>query len=129
VSVLPARQVLIVEDDLDAREFLRTYLAQAGYDTVSAAHGREGLQQLRAHRPALVLLDLSMPVMNGWEFRAAQRELTDRELADVPVVITSALIDCEAHGAALHALAVLPKPIDVDRLLAIVASVTGTGES
>jgi CheY-like chemotaxis protein len=126
---VPTRPVLIVEDDVDAREFLRTYLGQAGYETRSAANGREGLQQLRAHRPLLVLLDLSMPVMNGWEFRTAQQALTDRGLANVPVVVTSALSDCREHAAALGALAVLPKPIDFDRLLHIVGSVAGTPDS
>jgi CheY-like chemotaxis protein len=129
VNASRSRNVLIVEDDLDARDFLRTYLGHAGYDTSSAANGREGLQQLRAHRPLLVLLDLSMPVMNGWEFRAAQQALAERDLADVPVVVMSALSDCAKHAADLEAFAVLPKPIDFDRLLAIVGSVAGTPES
>jgi CheY-like chemotaxis protein len=123
VSSSPNRHVLIVEDDVDAREFLRLYLAQEGYETSSAANGREGLQQLRIHRPLVVLLDLSMPVMNGWEFRSAQQALTDQELAAVPIVVTSALSDCAEHAATLRALAVLPKPIDFDRLLQIVGSI------
>jgi CheY-like chemotaxis protein len=129
VSSQANRSVLIVEDDIDAREFLRTYLGHAGYETRSAANGREGLQQLCDHRPLLVLLDLSMPVMNGWEFRIAQQALADRDLADVPVVVTSALSDCAEHAATLGAIAVLPKPIDFDRLLHIVGSVAATFDS
>jgi CheY-like chemotaxis protein len=129
VSPPPSRAVLIVEDDIDAREFLRTYLGHAGYETRSAANGREGLQQLRDHRPLLVLLDLSMPVMNGWEFRTAQQALADRGLREVPVVVTSALSDCAQHAETLGAIAVLPKPIDFDRLLNIVRSVAGTLDS
>jgi CheY-like chemotaxis protein len=123
------RNVLVVEDDRDAREFLRTYLEQAGLSSTSAANGREGLQQLVLQRPMLVLLDLSMPVMNGWEFRAAQQALTDRELASIPVVVTSALIDCAQQAAKLHAVACLPKPLDVDRLLSIIDEIAQSLET
>ena len=58
----------------------------------------EGLAALRENRPFLILLDLSMPVMDGWRFRAEQQRLPDGELAGVPVVVLSALSDCESQG-------------------------------
>ena len=72
--------VLIVEDDSDIREFMELLLADAGYDTMSAENGSRALERMRARRPCLVLLDLAMPVMDGWEFR--ERQLADPELAE-----------------------------------------------
>jgi CheY-like chemotaxis protein len=123
-SLTQNRKVLIVEDDADTREFLRTYLEHAGYESTSAANGCEGLHQLHAERPMLILLDLSMPVMTGWEFRAVQRALVDQELASVPVVITSALMECVKHAMNLGAMAVVPKPIDCDHLLTVLRRVS-----
>jgi CheY-like chemotaxis protein len=58
--------VLIVEDDPDIREFMELLLADAGYDTMTAENGSLALERMRARRPCLVLLDLAMPVMDGW---------------------------------------------------------------
>jgi DNA-binding response OmpR family regulator len=126
-SPLRNRKVLIVEDDADTRAFLRIYLEHAGFEPVTASNGRDGLSQVHAQRPTLILLDLSMPVMTGWEFRAAQQALADRELAGVPVVIISALIDCEDHGLPLGAAGVVPKPIDCDRLLTVLNGLRTAG--
>ena len=83
--------VLIVEDDPDIREFMELLLADAGYDTMTAENGSRALERMRARRPCLVLLDLAMPVMDGWEFR--ERQLADPELAKVPVVCITAAFD------------------------------------
>lgn len=84
----PAR-ILIVEDDADLREALSDVLRDEGYAVTSAADGREALDSLRREmRPSLILLDLTMPVMNGWQFRAEQRE--DPVLSGIPVVVLSA---------------------------------------
>ena len=58
--------VLIVEDEPDVREFMEVLLQTSGYETMSAPNGLEALQRMRARRPCVVLLDLMMPVMNGW---------------------------------------------------------------
>src|SRR6185437_10873013 len=76
--------VLIVEDDADIRELLSSVLVLEGYPVVTAADGAEGLEQLRTAHPALVLLDLMMPSMDGWEFRRLQ--MLDPALAGVPTV-------------------------------------------
>jgi CheY-like chemotaxis protein len=83
--------VLIVEDDDDSREMLELLLTSNEYETMSARNGAEALEQMRQRRPCLVLLDLQMPVMNGWEFRELQ--LQDPQLADVPVVCVTAFFN------------------------------------
>lgn len=81
--------VLIVEDDRDLREMLDLLLSTSGYDTMTAPNGAVALAHMRERKPCIVLLDLMMPVMNGWDFRQHQR--ADPELADVPVVCISAV--------------------------------------
>jgi two-component system response regulator CpxR len=110
--------VLIVEDDADIRELLSSVLALEGYPVVTAADGAEGLEQLRAAHPALVLLDLMMPSMDGWEFRRLQ--MMDPTLAEVPTVILSGDGRLEAKAASLGT-AFLRKPVDLDELLSVVA--------
>jgi CheY-like chemotaxis protein len=83
--------VLIVEDDDDSREMLELLLASYEYDTMSARNGAEALDVMRQRRPCLVLLDLQMPVMTGWEFR--ERQLQDPQLADIPVICVTAFVN------------------------------------
>lgn len=81
--------ILIVEDDADLREALSDVLRDAGYAVTGAADGQEALDLLRRDgRPSLILLDLTMPGMNGWQFRAEQRR--DPDLSGIPVVVLSA---------------------------------------
>jgi CheY-like chemotaxis protein len=88
----------------------------------AASDGVEGLKALREHRPSLILLDLAMPRMNGVQFRTAQRQLPDRRLANVPVVVVSAVHDASRYKAMLNAADVLVKPFEPDRLLQAVES-------
>ena len=70
--------VLIVEDDDGAREALSDCLEMEGISVASARNGKEALDYLHhSHRPKVILLDLFMPVMTGWEFRAAQKQQDD----------------------------------------------------
>jgi CheY-like chemotaxis protein len=96
------------------------YLRFQGIPVVGAENGLQGLTALRENEPILILLDLSMPVMDGWRFRQEQQRLPERGLAGVPVVVLSALSDCGRHAEALGAVDVIPKPIDFDRMLAVV---------
>ena len=114
---LPHCPVLIVEDDEDLREMMAQLLTLEGYDAATVSNGREALEYLhKATTPNVILLDLMMPVMDGWEFR---RQLeADPELAPVPVIVLSALDQVRASN--IHAAAYLKKPLDFDRLLALV---------
>jgi len=84
-------RILIVEDDDASRRMLELLLASHEYETMSACNGEEALARMRQHRPCLVLLDLQMPVMTGWEFR--ERQLQDPALADIPVLCVTALFN------------------------------------
>jgi CheY-like chemotaxis protein len=112
------RRVLIVEDDPDVAGIVAVVLRAAGFDPVVAADGREGLERLRETHPSVVLLDLMMPGMTGWQFREAQ--LRDPELARVPIVVVSGAGKTPAHARDLGADAYLTKPIELDDLLQVV---------
>ena len=110
-------QVLVVDDDASIRSMVQLMLSSEGYRVASAIDGQDALEQIVARRPDVVLLDLQMPVMSGWELLEALRE---RHI-DVPVVVMTAAYraraEAERHGAAGH----LAKPFDIDDLLDVVA--------
>jgi CheY-like chemotaxis protein len=111
-------KILIVEDDDDFREAARETLESEGYWVACARNGQEALEMARAEaEPCLVLLDLLMPVMSGWQFRALQMQ--DPFLARFPVLVMTATSSLEE--AAVHADGILPKPIRVESLLDAVA--------
>jgi CheY-like chemotaxis protein len=109
--------VLIVEDDDDLRTVVIQTLARAGFQCFGARNGEEALAVLDRERdPCVILLDLMMPVMSGWEFR--RRQLADPRLAGLPVVVMSATQTLDQ--AAIHADALLQKPLSFASLLATV---------
>lgn len=112
-------EVMLVEDDLAIRETLRELLEDEGYRVESAGNGREALDRLRSgHPPRLILLDLMMPVMDGWEFRRAQRG--DPALSDIPVVVLSADHPLADKVSGMAVAGYLAKPFELDALLATI---------
>jgi CheY-like chemotaxis protein len=83
-----ARHVLIVDDDLDIRETLAELLTDEGFEVATAANGREALDAMRESLPVVVLLDLMMPVMSGFQFLAERAG--DPRLTAVPVIVITA---------------------------------------
>jgi CheY-like chemotaxis protein len=119
MPVSPPCPVLIVEDDADLREMMAQLLTLEGYQTETVANGREALKYLHeAPRPDVILLDLMMPIMDGWEFR--KRQQSDPTLADVPVIVLTALDQAQARAGDLNGVDFLKKPLDFDRLLELV---------
>jgi DNA-binding response OmpR family regulator len=112
------RHVLVVEDDSPIRAMIADLLSEAGYAVIEAADGFEALRQLRHTRPDLIVLDLMLPGMSGWQFLERSREQLDR--AGVPVVILSAIRGEGDYPRALGVAAWLTKPLDVDRFLSAV---------
>ena len=106
--------VLVVDDDVDSRTLLEVALSMAGYDVATAVNGLHALDVARARHPRVILLDLAMPVMDGWEFRAQQRR--DPALTTIPVVVISAYRD-RPSVTELDAAAYLNKPVDAAALL------------
>jgi CheY-like chemotaxis protein len=114
----PMASVMIVEDDRDTREMLARFLELEGFDVREAANGQLALEALREDsRTCVILLDLMMPVMNGWQFRSAQTN--DPELSKIPVVVVTAA-GARDQIPAIDADAWLSKPVDFDRLLATI---------
>jgi CheY-like chemotaxis protein len=112
----PSRTILIVEDDLDIRSTVSDVLEDEGYLVASAANGREALEYLRrGATPALILLDLMMPVMNGWQFRSEQQR--DPRLSAIPVLVLSADNNVREKAEALGAAGYIQKPLHLDQLL------------
>jgi len=83
--------VLIVEDHEDTAELVDLMLTSNGYRTIRARNGFEALEQMAWAKPCLVLLDMMMPVMDGWEFR--RRQLENPVIADIPVIGVTAYYD------------------------------------
>ena len=117
-----SRRVLVVDDDRAIRGFVAEVLMDEGYDVKTAENGNEALAVSKEWHPDLIVLDLMMPVMDGWTFRARQRQVD--ALADVPVVVTSAATTLRTHRDTLEPCVVLPKPFELDELLGAVESCT-----
>src|SRR4051794_28385490 len=115
----PDRAVLVVDDDLDIREALTDILQDRGFQVTSAANGREALALLRSlsRPPSVILLDLMMPIMDGYGFLEEQRR--DAALAVIPVAIITA-----GHGVDRNRIdgvaPIVPKPINLERLFSII---------
>lgn len=119
------RPILIVEDNDDTRRALAMLLSLEGYSVATAEDGLAGLRALLEQRPSLVLLDLTMPLMDGWEFREEQRSLPDAGLAAVPVIVLTALSDAQRHARDLGAVGFIQKPIEFTVLLETVRRYCG----
>ncbi|UQA59617.1 response regulator [Polyangium aurulentum] len=111
--------ILVVEDDPDIRETIAQILDEEGYVPIVAENGQEALRRLaEGPRPRLILLDLMMPIMDGWEFREQQRQ--DPRYADIPVIIVSADGNVRQKATKLGADGHIRKPVGIDELLAVV---------
>jgi len=110
-----ARRVLVVDDDPDILDALSEILEVEGYDVQRARNGREALQRLEQGLPDLVLLDLMMPVMDGWEFARS----LDPD-ARPPIIVLSADRNVSVKAQEIGALGWLAKPFELSELLAVV---------
>lgn len=123
------RPVMIVEDDRDVRETIQEILEDNDYVALGAANGAEALAELRgtttAKRPGLILLDMMMPIMDGWELREALT--ADESLRDIPVVVLTAHASAPDVAARLNAAGYLRKPVSLRTLLDTVARFCGNG--
>jgi len=111
---MPDRRLLVVDDDDAIRAVLCEAFADEGYEVRQAAHGRAALDVLASWTPTAIILDLMMPIMDGWEFREEQRALN--VALDVPIVVLSA--SRQLMGAdGLEPAAMVAKPFELDRLI------------
>ena len=114
--------ILIIEDDAEVREAMMEVLESTGFSVITAKHGSDALAMLAAAgsqsaRLRLILLDLNMPVMNGYQFRAAQQK--DPELRTIPTFVLTASDQARTSVADLGVAGALKKPITMSQLVAI----------
>jgi CheY-like chemotaxis protein len=118
------QRVLVVDDDADARDSLADYLETIGYSVQTASNGAEALSYLEsAPPPVVILLDLTMPVMDGFRFRAAQ--LKKPAIADVPVIVITAEGARADPDGSMQGVSFLRKPIQHGRLVEEIGKVAG----
>ena len=113
----PLHPVLVVEDHDDTRHMVELFLQIDGFSVCTAAHGLEAFERLAEKRPCLILLDVSMPVMDGITFGRELRRHPDRQLAATPIVLLSALPDLSEAMQATGAIAGIAKPINCEHVV------------
>jgi CheY-like chemotaxis protein len=121
-EVLPeskAIHVLVVDDQEVIRDTLQVALDDEGFSVECAANGREALEILERWKPCVILLDLMMPVMDGWAFCAEQQRTGDR----TPIVLLSAAGRLDEKAKELRAAAIISKPFDIDRVISTIERV------
>ncbi len=115
------KTVLIVEDDNNIAELLRLYLEKEGYATLVASDGGAGLEQFRQHHPDIVLLDVMMPVMDGWEVCRAIRQ-TDKKTPIIMLTAKGETTD-KVSGLKMGADDYITKPFEMKEVLARIEAV------
>jgi len=119
-----AGRVLVVDDDDTIRELIATALSDEGYEIQTAMHGADALHLIARWPPDLILLDMRMPVMDGWEFSEAYRQLPGPQ---APIVVLTAGRDAANAASQVAAAGFVSKPFDLNSLLEIVARFTRGG--
>jgi CheY-like chemotaxis protein len=108
--------ILVIDDDASIHDLMQRFLSREGFNVIAASTGQEGLRLAREQAPDVILLDVRMPNLNGWE--VLSRLKSDPELASIPVVMVT-IEDDQSLGCALGATDYLVKPVDYDRLLTL----------
>ena len=114
------KKILIVEDEANIRELLRLYLEREGYTVLEAENGVEGIKKWKSDKPDMLLLDVMMPVMDGWE---VCREI--RAESDVPIIMLTAKGETadRVSGLEMGAVDYIVKPLEMPEVIARVRAV------
>ena len=115
-STIGVSTILVIDDDPAVRDIMQRFLTREGFDVITSMSGQEGLRLAREQSPDMILLDVRMPNLNGWE--VLSRLKSDPDLANIPVIMVTVEED-QSLGCALGAVDYLLKPIDYDRLLTL----------
>jgi len=109
--------VLVVDDDATIRTFLKMALSDNGFEVMTAEHGLAALDAVRRARPSVILLDMRMPIMDGWAFSLAYRQGSPPH---APIVVLTAARDAAQYAGEIEADAYLAKPFDLQELMRVV---------
>jgi len=114
-----AASILVVDDDESIRDLLRLHLSAAGYEVQVADDAITAGYSVLRSPPDLIICDINMPHMDGFEFIAALR--SDKSLPKIPVIFLTSVDDGDLRGKELGAAGYVTKPVRADRLLSLVA--------
>lgn len=119
------KKILVIDDDKHLQSDLATILQLEGYETYTADNGQEGLQAAQRHHPDLILCDVNMPVLNGFDMLTSLRR--DPQIASIPVIFLTAFNDSAfvRWGMELGAASYISKPYNLDELLAAIKAQLG----
>ncbi len=126
MSEQPKKRIVCIEDEPEMIDLVRLILGRRGFELIGAVGGREGLETVRQVKPDLVLLDLMMPDMDGWEIY--QHMKADEELRNIPVIIVTAKAQSIDKVLGLHIAKVddyITKPFGPQELIDSVNRVLG----
>jgi two-component system response regulator VicR len=123
----PVKHIICIEDEMEMIDLIRIILGRRGFEVTGANGGREGLRAVREKHPDLVLLDLMMPDMDGWE--VYQQMKADEATRNIPVIVVTAKAQNIDKVLGLHIAKVddyIAKPFSPQELLASVEKILGT---
>jgi DNA-binding response OmpR family regulator len=119
VADVDRKRVLVIDDDLPLRGMLAAALRQHGFQVLLAGDGAEGHRALLIHKPNVVLLDLAMPNVNGWDFLQKLQETG--HLGSFPIIVVSAHLRSDPQAVLqMGVSAILPKPFNLPDLIGLI---------
>jgi len=118
-------RVLVIDDDTSIRQLVAYALGDEGYEVEQASDGRAALELIDRQHPDIILLDMKMPGMDGWEFAKVYRELYDQQ---APIIVITAAKDAAQRGSNVEAQSYLSKPFDLDALIGRVSTVASRAD-
>jgi two-component system chemotaxis response regulator CheY len=116
MAAIDQQPILVVDDDDTIAMTLESFLVEEGYKVMVAHNGKEALERAEASSPAVILLDMKMPVMDGWAFASAYRQ---QDGPHAPIIVMTAAHDSRQRASEIAADGFIPKPFDLDELLAL----------
>jgi DNA-binding response OmpR family regulator len=119
IADVDRKRVLVIDDDLPLRGMLAAALRRHGFQVLLAGDGGEGQRALTIHHPHVILLDLAMPEVNGWDF--LQRLQQTGHLGKVPIIVVSAHLHVDPQAVLqMGVSAILPKPFNLPELIDLI---------
>jgi len=119
IADVDRKKVLVIDDDLPLRGMLAAALRQHGFQVLLAGDGGEGHRALNIHHPHVILLDLAMPEVNGWDFLQRLRETG--HMGKTPIIVLSAHLRIDPQAVLqMGVAAILPKPFNLTELIDLI---------
>jgi DNA-binding response OmpR family regulator len=119
VADVDRKRILVIDDDLPLRGMLAAALRKHGFQVLLAGDGEEGQRAVNLHNPHVILLDLAMPRVNGWDFLQRLRETG--KIGSVPIIVVSAHLRVEPQAVLqMGVSAILPKPFNLPELIDLI---------